>query len=330
MAVITKCRSCRAIVKDPAMPCPACGSVDKTFFVRYYPEGRNGKRSWYPLEDTITTIDQARGFDEALRAAALEGRKPGSVRDSLTASTIEDLTPDYLEWVRLHRTKQTYREREYTMRYINAIIGNVPVLAFNDHHISLYQKSRNAQGVSNKTINKELYYVLGFLRWARDEKGLDVRAVKMKKLPYARPIPLVLSPGEVARILEAAPPFYRAFFLALYSLGLRFTEARTLRWSDIDFENNSVRCIQKGGAWKILPLSGSLKAALKVLEGRNESDYVFYSQRSKGPIVNVRKAIKNACVAAKIAKHVSPHLFRHSVATHLMGGGPICGSSNRC
>lgn len=187
MSLIIKCRSCRALIKDHALPCPACGSLEQKFFIRYRPDGRNGRRVWQPLEDSVVDIKKARHIESIYRAAALEGRKPGTVPETLTTATLEDLTPDYLKWVKLHYTKQTHREREYTMEYIKKIIGNVPVLAINDHHFSLYQETRSEQfqktdkdlKISGRTINKELNYVRGFLRWCRDEKKLATREIKI-------------------------------------------------------------------------------------------------------------------------------------------------------
>ena len=320
MALIIKCSGCGKRLKD-ALPCPVCGEIKRRFWVDHYPDGRNGKRVQKPLDEKIQNLETASAIDRSTRAANLESRKPGAVKENLTGATIEDLTPDYLQWVRLNKQPGTYTEREYTMVYINRIIGDVPIETFNDHHVSLFQKIRKAQGVSNKTINKELYYVMAFLKWCREEKEMAVRPVKMKKLPYARPLPIVLSPGEVSRILQAATPFYRAFFLCLYTLGLRFSEAQGLKWDDVDIENMAIRCRQKGGTFKILPMHSRLKAALKKIGPPARGKYVFLSKRTGRPIVNVRRAIKAICLKAGITKHVHPHLFRHSVATAMMGAG---------
>lgn len=311
------CKACRKKLKGD-QTCP-CGSPDRLFYADYYPEGRQGPRVQRLID--VDNIEAARTIEGLIRAGSLEARKPGAVKQSFTTATIEELTRDYLEWVKLHYTAQTYRERTYTMNYINRIVGNVPVQGFNDHHVSLYQKTRKAQGVSGRTINKELNYVRGFLRWAREEKGMETRTVKMKALPEPRPIPIVLSPSEVKRILDAATPYYRAFILCLYTLVLRFKEAAHLRWSDIDFENKAVRCQQKGGTFKILPLSKMLISALKEIGQKDGDQYVFGRGEEGRPPVNVRKTIKALCQKTGITKRVYPHLFRHSGATALMADG---------
>lgn len=333
MAVVIHCKACRRRVKSP--PCPSCGSAEMQFYVDYFPDGRRGGRKKIALDESIQDISSAKAWDEEYRAVALENRKPGTSKHNLTLATVEDLTPDYLEWVRLHYTKQTYREREYTMKYINAIIGNVPVQVISEKHFSLYQKTRSAQfqktdkhlKISGRTVNKELNYVRGFLKWAKKEKGLATNKIDYEKLPEPRPLPIVLSPSEVSRLLEAADPFYRAFILCLYTMGLRFTEAQQLKWDDVDFENMCCRAQQKGRTFKILPISARLVAALKEIGPPAEGKFIFVRKykeskyKREAPIVNVRKGIAAIMKKAGITKKVYPHLFRHSAACNMLTDG---------
>lgn len=258
-------------------------------------------------------------------------------------TTVDDLAEDYLAWYKMHRAKTTHREVCYVFRgVISNILGKVRVMEFGPQHVTLFKKMRLAhrvydrkedkhkmsnRTVSNRTVNLELDYFSGFLKWCRREKGLEMTPPAIDKLPYKRPIPIVLSPGEIVRILDAADPFHRAFILCLYSLGLRFSEARNMRWEDIDFENKSVRVIQKGGSYKMLPLNDWVETAILAIRPEDPEDenvpvcpWVFESRRNKGrPINNINKALALITKAAKIEKHVNPHLFRHSCATHMMG-----------
>ncbi len=320
MALIIKCKSCHKRLTKDAEKCPQCGTKEFSFFIDYRPDGRYGQRVIKILDASIPDKESAIVFEAELMAALRENRNPEGTFIPATSATCDDLFPDYLEWVRVHRAKTTYHERENTMNIISGIIGNIPAMAINHHYFTLYQKTRKAQGVCNRTINKELAYVCGFLRWCREEKNLRVQEIKLKKLPYSRPIPIILSPDEAARIINAATPFYRAFFLCLYSLGLRFSEARFLKWRDIDFENMSIRCIQKGGTYKILPLNNWLKKALRSIAPRNANpnDYLFKNPLTNEPVSNVRHALSDACKKAGVVKHVHPHLFRHSIASHMM------------
>lgn len=319
MALIIRCKKCRRRVPPDKDNCPRCGNTTFRFVVDYWPEGRNGPRVRKALDDSIADKNTAVLFERELMAALRQSRDPGLKEISSAKIACDDLFPEYLEWIRLHRTSATYAEREYTMQTISKIIGDIPVEAINKHHFSLYQQARKAQGVSNKTVNKELYYICSFLRWCRDEKNLRAADIKFKKLPYQRPVPIVLSPAEVQRIVAVVDPFHRAFILCLYSLGLRFSEASHLKWRDIDYKNMSVRCVQKGGSYKILPLNDWLKKALRELPRGGSDSYVFASPRTGQPLTNIKRALATACKRAGVIKHVHPHLFRHSLATHMMG-----------
>lgn len=285
------------------------------FIIDYYPDGRRGKRVRLMLPDSVASIEEARAIEADLKRAIRGEAEP---EPATVTSTFGDLFDEYLEWVLLHRSKSTYREREYSLRYISKIIGKFPVVSFNQNLISLYQKTRHGQGVSNRTINKECHYISGFIRWCIDEKNISVKSMAIKSLKHSRPIPVVLSPDEAVRIIDAAEPFYRAFFLCLYSLGLRFSEAKYLKWGDVDFANKTVLTVQKGGSYKVLPLNEWLENALNALKPEKPEGYIFTIKRTGRPVVNVRKAIARAVEKAHVTKKVNSHLFRHSIATLFM------------
>jgi len=332
MAVIMKCAVCRRRLWD-ALPCSGCGAFRRRFWVDYYPDGRNGKRVQMPLDEKIQSAETAAAIDRGIRGAArnVDDDIPPAYGD-----TVADLFPKYLEWYGLYRAASSKHDVESVYNnHIKTMLGDMTVFAINRQHFTVYQQARKATTVTNRTINKELDYFRGFLRWCRVERRMSIARIETDRLPYNRPLPIVLSPEEVLDIINAAEPFYQAFFIFLYSLGLRKAEAQHIRWQDIDFANKQVRVIQKGGSYKLLPLNDWAQAALIILQKWREEtkktpavvvntgpgDYVFASMRSGGkPIQNVRRAIERACEKAKVTKYVNSHLFRHSIATHFMAG----------
>ncbi len=156
MALIVKCRACRARMPQDATSCPACGHVSRKYVVDYRPDGRSGKRVFFTLPDKVTDIRDALRIEQDLRAAARSDRRPPQPD---TGTTFNELSEDYLRWVSVHKSRATAREREYTLKHILGRIGTVPVSQFGSRHVSQYQMTRMKDGVSNKTINKELYYI---------------------------------------------------------------------------------------------------------------------------------------------------------------------------
>jgi integrase/recombinase XerD len=283
--------------------------------IDYYPQGRQGPRKRLTLPENIQDENEAKSIEADLKRA----RDPEPIQVP-SGATVADLFPLYLDWYKLHRKPTSFDALEWVWEHhIKSILGHEVAEVINPQHLANYTRIRKAAKMSNRTVNKELSCISGFLTWSahKDRHYIQPRQFKPDFLPYKRPIPMVLTFAETARIVAAASPMHRAFFLCLFTLGLRFAEARFLKWEDIDFENAMLRTLQKGGRWKIKPMSKWLIASLKKLRPR-KSGYIFLSKKGK-PITDVRKAIKRACTAAKVNKHVTPHLFRHSIATYGLG-----------
>jgi integrase len=129
-------------------------------------------------------------------------------------------------------------------------------------------------------------------------------------------------------------------FLAA-ATGLRFSELRGLQWQDVDFEagvlnlrrgvvRNHVTELKTRASRKPVPLHPALVEALRILRTttayKEPSHWVFASASAKGrvpvwPQSLMAKHILPAVRAAKIEKHVSWHVFRHSYASLLKGNG---------
>lgn len=290
----------------------------KSLEINYYPQGRKGPRKYLTLPPEIQTEAEALAIEQALRRA----RKPERV-EVPGGATVTELFPIYLEWYELHRKPSSYAAVSWTWeKHIKRILGHIVAEAVNPQDLEAYTKIRKAGGVSNRTVNKELSQISGFLSWAahRDRRYITPRAFRPDNLPYKRPKPIVLTLDEAVKIANAAPPVHRALILALYTLGLRFNEARLLRWEDFDLKNRIMRTEQKGGSHKVLPVTKILAESLKSLKPeKKRTGYVFVSPRSGKPFTDIRKTLKTACDAAGVGKHVYPHLFRHSVATYGVG-----------
>jgi integrase/recombinase XerD len=139
-------------------------------------------------------------------------------------------------------------------------------------------------------------------------------------------MPVVLSPREVVALLDALrSPKYRVFFSLVYATGMRLSEACRLETSDIDAHRGVIRVRNaKGGYERFVMLSprllGSLRAYWRF--ARPPAPYLF-TARTGMPIHPevARNAMKAAAKVAGLAKRVTPHVLRHSFATHLLEHG---------
>ena len=138
-----------------------------------------------------------------------------------------------------------------------------------------------------------------------------------------RGIPVILSPAEVARLLEAAPgPKYKAALSAAYGAGLRVSEVVALKVPDIDSKRMLLRIEQgKGRKDRFAMLSPQLLELLRdwwriarpqgwLFPGQNPVNHLTTRQ--------LNRAVHAAAHMAEITKRVTPHTLRHSFATHLL------------
>lgn len=149
-------------------------------------------------------------------------------------------------------------------------------------------------------------------------------------------LPRVLSPDQAVTLLERIPasdPLAirdRAMLELTYACGLRAEEVCNLDVADIDFESETVRVYGKGKKERMVPIGEPAQAALRrylettrhALAERPEETALFVSRRGRRlHTSDVRRRLERWVREAAIAGGISPHVLRHSFATHLLEGG---------
>jgi len=150
-------------------------------------------------------------------------------------------------------------------------------------------------------------------------------AAQLTRVRYPRRLPRVLSPEDVARLIEAAPGpglKYKAALSVAYGAGLRASEVVSLKVSDIDSKRMLIRVEQgKGRKDRHAMLSPQLLAVLRAWWRQCRSQGWLFPGRD--PILPITtRQLNRAChMAADVAglgSWISPHTLRHSFATHLL------------
>lgn len=139
-------------------------------------------------------------------------------------------------------------------------------------------------------------------------------------------LPTVLAPDEVSRVLAAIrSPVYRTLFVTMYATGMRLREACLLETADIDAARGLIRVRHaKGRKQRVVKLSPRLLELLRAYWAfvRPAPPWLFVSRRGTPVHPQVaRNALREAARAARISKRVTPHVLRHSFATHMLEAG---------
>ena len=177
-----------------------------------------------------------------------------------------------------------------------------------------------SNGAGTPKINATVAALRFFFRVTLDRPDL-VKHLSFIHEP--RKVPVVLSPEEVARFLEATPGIkYKAALSVAYGAGLRVSEVVSLKVSDIDSQRMMLRVEQgKGRKDRHAMLSPVLLELLRDwYRIAHPQGWLFPGQNPVNPMTTrqLTRACQAAAHMAEITKRVTPHTLRHSFATHLL------------
>lgn len=218
-----------------------------------------------------------------------------------------------------------------------------------------YWQSLSRKKLKNASVSRKLAALSSFYNFLVREGGAESNPLHYLIPPKKeKTLPNFLTEKEMAMILGSLEKEYgdkygdsarralsprssgllarnRAMIELLYSSGLRIQEAVSLNVQDIDFWNGIVRVLGKGSKERMVPVGDfAVKAVEKWLTlrenmkvpGEFKSGALFSNARGQRLSVRgARKVIMNTVKKLVIHKHISPHVFRHTFATHLLNHG---------
>lgn len=209
-----------------------------------------------------------------------------------------------------------------------AFLGRSPSTATAED-IRRFQIEQSERGMNAPAMNSAVAALRFFFNHTVDRPDL---ARKLIRLRYPRKMPVVLSPDEAGRLIEATTCLkHRAALSVAYGAGLRVAEVAQLKVSNIDSERMLIVVERaKGDRQRHGLLSPTLLAVLRAWwhEGRRlgvmrPGGWLFPGQDPAKPITTrqLSRIVEDAAEAAGLTKNVSPHTLRHSFATHLLEDG---------
>lgn len=251
---------------------------------------------------------------------------------------------DYMHFLRVERqlaenTITSYK-RDLT-DYIEFLLAmNIESIdATTRGDVLLYLQKLNEDGKSSRTVSRHISSIRSFHQFLLREKVTTADPTIHLELPkIEQKLPRVLSMEEIDKLIGAPdrskPQGVRdhALLEILYGTGMRVSELIDLDLDDIHLSMGFVRVFGKGGKERIVPLGN--KAIEACTQYINEARTRFISNK-QGPVdalfVNMRggrltrqgcwKLLKGHALKANIQKKLTPHILRHSFATHLIENG---------
>ncbi len=254
---------------------------------------------------------------------------------------VEEYLDRFITYLVVERNASPYTARNYRrevgefLRFLKR--EGVSSLQHIDRQVlTRYLLWLRAKEYARASIRRRISELRSFFRYLVGQKILEsnpIEAISAPKVPQR--LPRYLKPEEIGAIMQAPDTSQplgqrdRAILEILYATGVRVSELAGLDLASLDRAKGEMRARGKGGKERIVLLGQPARDALnlylregrpKLLKGKRTS--ALFLNRS-GERLSVRgvQSMLDRCARKAGLKWVTPHLFRHTFATHMLGGG---------
>ncbi|MGO8766935.1 MAG: tyrosine recombinase [Limisphaerales bacterium] len=266
---------------------------------------------------------------------------------------MQNLVEDFLQYLRHERGQSDNTAKTYDA-LLGKFVAWAGALKLTDwkqvelrHLMAFLQFERERQlenepknsprRLSSESLYLEIAALRAFYKFAENEKLLPRNVAENLSLPRRwKRLPKALTNPEIEKLLTSEKPESRetlrdqAILELAYSSGLRLSELKNLRLEQLHLEAGFINVIGKGSKERVLPVGRKAVEAMnryletarpKFVTARSPAN-VFLTQRGT-PFASVTLwlRIKNRVRRAGIPRNITPHMLRHSFATHLLEHG---------
>jgi integrase/recombinase XerD len=203
--------------------------------------------------------------------------------------------------------------------------------------LEAFVRSLMASGLSPRSVARTVACIRGFYKFAAVEEKRDGSPADDLRAPRAWPaLPKFLSLEQVDQLLAQPDPTTprglrdKALIEVLYATGLRVSELLSLKTSNLHLDQGYLTCVGKGDKERIVPIGEEASQWVRryIANGRpallhRPSPWLFVNARAGAALSRVGfwKVLKEYGIKAGISRELSPHVLRHSFATHLLERG---------
>jgi integrase/recombinase XerD len=253
----------------------------------------------------------------------------------------DDVDADYLDHLRVERalspnTLEAYG-RDLARLSRHARRAKRSLLDLRQSDLTEFIGHLRAEGLSARSVARAVHALRGFFRFAVREGHLETDPMENLRAPRAfAALPRYLTPAQVEALL-AAPDVAtarglrdRAILEVLYATGLRVSELIALRARDLDLAVGVLTCFGKGRKERLVPMGGEarrwvvryLDDARPELAGERPAPELFLNHRGgRLTRMGLWGIVRRHAVTAGVQATLTPHVLRHSFATHLLERG---------
>jgi len=221
--------------------------------------------------------------------------------------------------------------------YLNVQFGDVLLKDINHNFIRSWLAHLKNKGMTSKSLNRKISTLNSFFKFQLKEETIDVTPmVNVISPKIAKRLPVFIKEDETKKLIESLRQHTedwktlnaRMLITIYYYTGMRLTELITLKEKQIDFSRLQIKILGKGNKERVLPVSKEIISMIKEYQQLKKKkfeqtdDVLLVTEKGKKlypkyPYLLVNKFLGEATTIDK----KSPHILRHTFATHLMNNG---------
>ena len=246
----------------------------------------------------------------------------------LEANTINSRWYDIEKYVNFLKDNRINDYNKVEANHINSFIST----------LKFYEKYSGKKRYANSTINRYIssiknfhYYLLENDFVNEDVSSKIYRPKNKNKMPYILNVKDIDGILSSIKLLKPIDHRDKTIILIMYSSGLRISEVVNIKLNDLNLDESFISVIGKGNKQRLIPLGNRAKEMIllyineyrcKFLKKKNSEGFLFLNNRgSRLSRVSIWKIIKKHSSYLPNSNRITPHVFRHSFATHLIEGG---------
>lgn len=231
------------------------------------------------------------------------------------------------------QTLRSYRQDlDHLGEFIHTVEGEDQLEELSEAELGEYLAWLRQLELADSTIERRVATLRSFYGFlVKRELRDDNPASELSFRDRRRTLPTVWSEKEITSFIELPDTSKRtgkrdrALFEVLYSTGARVSEVSSLNWGDYDSSRGEIKLQGKGGKQRLVPIGPPAARALRDYRNTVPSgpeDPMFTNQRNER-LTNrgIRYIVDKYQNRSSVAKPISPHVFRHSCATHMLNRG---------
>jgi len=266
---------------------------------------------------------------------------------------MQTLVEDFLQYLRHERGQSEHTQKTYAalLNKFTAWAGKQGLADWKQvewrHLMSFLQHERernlanepkeSPRRLSSESVYLEIAALRAFYRFAENEKLLPANVAENLSLPRRwKRLPKALTSQEIEKLLAPETPATpsslcdQAVLELAYASGLRLAELRNLRLEQLHLDAGFVNVVGKGNKERVVPAGRKAVAALnrylevgrpKLVTSRSPANVFLTKKGSPFAHTTLWLRIKRRVRRAGLARNVTPHMLRHSFATHLLEHG---------